>query len=102
MPSSLYSAGQAAKSDKSAESLDDMVLQRDRESSLIVGDSGGFQIETGAIRWEESAIYDENGKLVEGPVYCADGITPKLDHEGNPIMGYVTKNDKTVKLFILN
>ena len=97
LPSSLYSAGQAAKSDKSAESLDDMVLQRNRDTSLIVGDSGGFQIETGAIRWEETAIKDKNGELVLGPIFDADGKTPKLDHNGKPVLGIQTKNDKTVK-----
>lgn len=52
LPNILYSAGQAAKSDKMAEEHD-IITDRVRDgSTIIVGDSGGFQIETGAIRWE--------------------------------------------------
>ncbi len=52
LPKVLYSAGQAAKSDTAANNQD-MVTARPRDgSTIIVGDSGGFQIETGAIRWE--------------------------------------------------
>jgi len=52
LPKVLYSAGQAAKSDNAAHNRD-MVTDRPRDgSTTIIGDSGGFQIETGAIRWE--------------------------------------------------
>lgn len=52
LPWGLYSAGQAAKNDKSA-AFQDMVTGRDRSwPTTVVGDSGGFQIETGTIKWE--------------------------------------------------
>jgi hypothetical protein len=51
LPSALYSAGQAAKSSGIAERKD-MVTGRDRGSTTVLGDSGGFQIQTGAIKFE--------------------------------------------------
>ena len=48
LPWGLYSAGQAADS-----SSPDMITQRNRKNvKFIVGDSGGYQIETGVIKWE--------------------------------------------------
>lgn len=51
LPCSLYSAGQAAKSAGLAERKD-MVTGRDRANTVVLGDSGGFQIQTGAIKFE--------------------------------------------------
>lgn len=51
LPCSLYSAGQAAKSAGIAERKD-MVTGRDRGPTTVLGDSGGFQIQTGAIKFE--------------------------------------------------
>lgn len=53
----LYSAGQAAKNDKMAYDTVDMISNRTKDPRFdfpahIVGDSGGFQIETGTIKWE--------------------------------------------------
>lgn len=50
--SSLYSAGQAAKSEKLATTADCMVTGRDKGNTIILGDSGGFQIQTGAIKFK--------------------------------------------------
>lgn len=50
IPYALYSAGQAAKSKKVA-SRKDMISLRDRDSTTIIGDSGGFQIQTNAIKF---------------------------------------------------
>lgn len=50
--SALYSAGQAAKSEKLATTQDCMVTARDRSNTLVLGDSGGFQIQTGAIKFK--------------------------------------------------
>ena len=48
MPWGLYSAGQAADSDNPC-----MITKRDKNIvKFIIGDSGGFQIETGVIKWE--------------------------------------------------
>ena len=51
LPCSLYSAGQAAKS-ASMVHRKDMVTGRDRANTVVLGDSGGFQIQTGAIKFE--------------------------------------------------
>jgi hypothetical protein len=51
LPCSLYSAGQAAKSAGLSERKD-MVTGRDRGPTTVLGDSGGFQIQTGAIKFE--------------------------------------------------
>ena len=50
LPCGLYSAGQAAKS--SGNHKQDMVTGRDKSHTMILGDSGGFQIQTGAIKFE--------------------------------------------------
>lgn len=50
LPTMLYSAGQAAKSDILAQKKD-ILTDRKRGEVTVVGDSGGFQIETGAIEW---------------------------------------------------
>lgn len=50
LPCGLYSAGQAAKS--SSNHKQDMVTGRDKSHTTILGDSGGFQIQTGAIKFE--------------------------------------------------
>lgn len=52
LPWGLYSAGQAVKDGKSLDE-NDMVTGRNRnEVKFVIGDSGGFQIETGVIKWE--------------------------------------------------
>lgn len=50
-PFALYSAGQGAQTDSSAQK-DNIVLRRDWEATRIVGDSGGFQVATDSIEWE--------------------------------------------------
>lgn len=51
IPYALYSAGQAAKS-KNAAHRKDMVTGRNRaHGNIIVGDSGGFQIQQGSIKF---------------------------------------------------
>lgn len=51
IPYVLYSAGQAAKTQKIAD-RQDMITARDRETSTVIGDSGGFQIQTNAIKFK--------------------------------------------------
>jgi len=48
----LYSAGQVAKTDKAALFKDMVTLRDPAWRTNLIGDSGGFQIETGAIKWE--------------------------------------------------
>lgn len=51
IPYALYSAGQAAKTAKVA-ARKDMISMRDRDNTTIIGDSGGFQIQTNAIKFK--------------------------------------------------
>lgn len=49
-PYALYSAGQAARTDGAAKQKD-IVSQRDRDRTTVIGDSGGFQIQEGTIKF---------------------------------------------------
>lgn len=53
-PYALYSAGQAARTDGAAKQQD-IVSQRDRDRTTVIGDSGGFQIQEGTIRFTGDA-----------------------------------------------
>jgi hypothetical protein len=50
-PYALYSAGQAARTDGAAQQIS-IVSQRDRDRTTVIGDSGGFQIQQGTIKFE--------------------------------------------------
>jgi hypothetical protein len=47
----LYSAGHAEHDLEKTDVVESMVQKRDRSKTLIVGDSGGFQIATGVLKW---------------------------------------------------
>lgn len=64
LPCSLYSAGQAAKSDGAA-AKKDMVTDRDRSSTIILGDSGGFQIQMGSIKFKGDETRNRMMKWME-------------------------------------
>lgn len=51
IPTALYSAGQAAKT-KNMATKTDAITNRDRSNTILLGDSGGFQIQTGAIKFK--------------------------------------------------
>ncbi len=51
LPCSLYSAGQAAKSEGAAKRKD-MITGRTNTNTTILGDSGGFQIQQGSIKFK--------------------------------------------------
>ena len=51
LPCSLYSAGQAAKSE-GASKRKDMITGRTNTNTTILGDSGGFQIQQGSIKFK--------------------------------------------------
>lgn len=53
-PYALYSAGQAAKSDNSVQK-NHLLSARDRSSSIILADSGGYQIQQGTIPFKGAA-----------------------------------------------
>ena len=64
LPCSLYSAGQAAKSAGGAHKKD-MVTGRDKSHTTILGDSGGFQIQTGAIPFKGDETRNRMMKWME-------------------------------------
>ena len=51
-PWALYSAGHADLDLNKFSPKEDMVRNRDRETTILVGDSGGFQIKTGNLEWK--------------------------------------------------
>jgi hypothetical protein len=51
LPCALYSAGQAAKSEGAAKRKD-MITGRANKSTTVLGDSGGFQIQQGSIKFK--------------------------------------------------
>lgn len=86
LPWGLYSAGQAAKNDKSA-ATQDMVTGRNRSwPTTIVGDSGGFQIETGTIKWEGEKTTERMLRWLESNCdwsMILDFPTGSLDRRGH-------------------
>lgn len=50
-PAALYSAGHAHLDIAESDIQESMVQKRDRTKTVIVGDSGGFQIATGVLKW---------------------------------------------------
>lgn len=59
-PWGLYSAGHAQLDLAKADKDDAMVQQRDRNKTVILGDSGGFQVATGVIKMDWSNALDPN------------------------------------------
>ena len=51
-PTALYSAGHACLNMEQVNDRDSMVVNRDRKFSTIVGDSGGYQIGRGVIKFD--------------------------------------------------
>jgi hypothetical protein len=50
-PAALYSAGHAYLDPADSDIYESMVQKRDRSNTVILGDSGGFQIATGVLKW---------------------------------------------------
>ena len=115
LPWGLYSAGQAAKNDKFAQNQD-MVTARDRNwPTSIVGDSGGFQIETGTIKWEGNKTKERMLRWLEANCdwsmildFPTGSLTRRghdtyyeeycYDEMGNPIYDEVLVEDKNGNL----
>lgn len=64
-PYALYSAGQAALTDGAAQQIS-IVSQRDRDRTTVIGDSGGFQIQEGTIKFEGDATCERMLRWMEG------------------------------------
>ncbi len=63
-PYALYSAGQAAKTDGAAKQTD-IVSHRDRNRTTVIGDSGGFQIQEGTIKFTGDATCERMLRWME-------------------------------------
>jgi hypothetical protein len=57
----LYSAGHAERNLAKCDDREPMVQKRDREKTVIVGDSGGFQIATGVIKLDWAKVKTTEG-----------------------------------------
>jgi hypothetical protein len=66
IPYALYSAGQAAKSETASLKRDCMFALRDKERTTVIGDSGGYQIQTRAIRWQGDKTREIMMRWLEG------------------------------------
>lgn len=64
-PYALYSAGQAARTDGAAQQIS-IVSQRDRDRTTVIGDSGGFQIQEGTIKFTGDATCERMLRWMEG------------------------------------
>lgn len=58
---SLYSAGHAERRLDRCDKKEPMIHERNREKTIIVGDSGGFQIATGAIKLDWATVKGPDG-----------------------------------------
>ncbi len=63
-PYALYSAGQAARTDGAAKQTD-IVSHRDRDRTTVIGDSGGFQIQEGTIKFTGDATCERMLRWME-------------------------------------
>ena len=60
----LYSAGHAQLDIAKSDITESMVQKRDRKNTLIVGDSGGFQIAKGIIKFDWDKFYEQGADVV--------------------------------------
>ncbi|MDK4711583.1 hypothetical protein [Rhizobium sp. CNPSo 4039] len=63
-PYALYSAGQAARTEGAAKQTD-IVSHRDRDQTTVIGDSGGFQIQEGTIKFTGDATCERMLRWME-------------------------------------
>jgi hypothetical protein len=57
----LFSAGHAERNLKKCNDRDPMIHKRDRKNTIIIGDSGGFQIATGVIKLDWANVKGSQG-----------------------------------------
>ena len=73
----LFSAGHAQLKLDRADKTDPMVQKRDRKTSIIIGDSGGFQIATGVLKLDWATVKGPEGDALREQIlrwleYTAD------------------------------
>lgn len=61
-PAALYSAGHAYLDVNESNIYESMVQKRDRKNTIVIGDSGGFQIATGVLKWPWTKKKDQTDK----------------------------------------
>jgi len=57
----LYSAGHAERNLDKCDKREPMIHERDREKTILIGDSGGFQIATGVIKLDWATVKGPEG-----------------------------------------
>jgi hypothetical protein len=57
----LYSAGHAERKLNKCDDREPMIHKRDRENTILIGDSGGFQIATGVIKLDWTTVKGPGG-----------------------------------------
>lgn len=89
-PCTLTSAGQAALTDAKGRQAT-IVSQRDRNSTFVIADSGGFQVQQGTLPWEGEATVRRMLKWMEN---TADWVMALDFPTGGISMGTVTPHIK--------
>ena len=94
----LYSAGHANLDLSKFDESEDMFRNRDRSTSWVLGDSGGFQIGKGVWEgeWKDPTSTEVQAKMAECIAKGTETV-PVLDDQGNPITDKKGKV-KTVKV----
>lgn len=94
----LYSAGHANLDLNKLDESEDMFRNRNRSTSWVLGDSGGFQIGKGVWEgeWKDPTSSEVKAKMAE---CVAKGVelVPVLDASGNPVLDK-KGNPKTTKV----
>jgi hypothetical protein len=67
-PYGLFSAGHAERKLDKCDDREPMIHKRDRNSTVIIGDSGGFQIATGVIKLDWTTVKTPAGDKLRGEI----------------------------------
>lgn len=105
-PYALYSAGQAATSDLAATEKS-IISERDRSRTLVIGDSGGFQVQQGTVKFEGAKTLNRSLRWLEATAdrsmifdfptggISAGNLQPHVDRlqqEGHDLAALVSSN----------
>lgn len=74
-PTALYSAGHAVLDPAASWTTESMIQQRDRNNTVLLGDSGGFQASTGVLKYPWTA---KSGQTVEEHNADKDAVRMKI------------------------
>lgn len=79
-PYGLYSAGHAQLDITKTDDAEPMIQKRDRSKTMILGDSGGFQVATGVLKMDWSSAGDPNDPAREA---ICEKILKWLEHSAD-------------------